>query len=196
MAAFAAGCASVPARAPLANPVAAWEARQASLARVSAWDVRGRVALRGADEGFSASLLWVRDGERHRIELTGPLGGGRVRLTQDRGVAELRDGNDQVLRDVSMQQLLWRRTGWELPLDGFNHWVLGLPAPGAHAPLDIDPWGRLATLQQAGWEIRFLEYESHGVHELPSRVFIKRATDAANRTLEVRLVIEKWTLRE
>lgn len=191
---FVAACAAVPARAPLEDPAAAWVSRERVLARINQWDVRGRVSLRGADEGFSASLQWHRDDERHRIDLTGPLGGGRVRLTQDRHGAELRDASDRIERDSSAQQLLLRRTGWDLPLTGLNYWVLGLPVPGVPQQRELDAWGRLSSLDQLGWDVRFLDYAQFGAHELPSRVFIKRRADAVDsRSLEVRFVAEQWT---
>jgi outer membrane lipoprotein LolB len=196
IAAVISACAVAPERAPLGDPASVWQQRQVSLARIRAWDLRGRLWLRSADEGFNLSLQWRREADRHRIDLTGPLGGGRVRLTQDRHGAELRDASDVVDRDASVQQLLARRTGWDLPLDGLNYWVLGLPAPDAPTQSEIDSWGRLKTLEQFGWDIRFLEYVQQGGHELPSRVFIKRRHDAADRTLEVRLVVEKWAVAQ
>lgn len=157
----------------MANPQAAWEAHRAALAQVNTWDIRGRLALRNADEGFQGSIQWVRERDRHRIDLTGPLGGGRVRLTQDRNGAELRDANDKIYRDSSVQQLLARTTGWDVPLEGLNYWVLGLPAPEAVTKNELDDWGRLKTLEQRGWEIRFLDYAQHEAFELPGRVFIR-----------------------
>lgn len=188
-----AGCAAVPERPPVGEPDQVWHARAAALRRVNEWDVRGRLALRSAEEGFHASLRWVREAERHRIDLTGPLGGGHVRLTQDRSGAEFRDANDRVYRDTSVRNLLWRRTGWDLPIEGLNFWLLGLPAPDAPAQHEIDAWGRLKSLEQFGWEVRFVEYVQLGASELPSRIFIRRRSEAAaDRTLEVRLVVEEW----
>jgi outer membrane lipoprotein LolB len=193
-AALLGGCAALPERPHVANPQAAWQKRQASLAHVNAWDIRGRLALRTADEGFQASLQWVREADRHRIDLTGPLGGGHVRLTQDKNGAELRDANDKLYRDSSVQQLLARTTGWDVPFEGLIYWVLGLPAPEAAGKSELDEWGRLKILEQHGWEIRFLEYAQHDAYEFPSRVFIKRKSEvASDTTIEVRIVIEKWT---
>lgn len=195
MMALCAGCAALPERPPVANPENAWQVRQASLASVNAWDIRGRLALRSADEGFQVSLHWIRDQHVHRIDLTGPLGGGRVRLTQDKNGAELRDANEKLYRDSSVRQLLARTTGWDVPLEGLNFWVLGLPAPEAATKSQLDRWGRLMVLEQQGWEIRFLEYARQGAHELPTRVFVKRVSGAmGDTTLEVRLVVEKWSL--
>ncbi len=194
MALFLAACAAVPARAPLEDPAAAWELRRTALVRLDAWDLRGRLALRTEAEGAHASLHWVREGERHRMNLAGPFGGGRVRVVYDDSGAELRDAAGEVYRGRSVEELLARATGWWLPLEGLNYWVLGLPAPEAPAETEIDAWGRLRTLAQRGWRIDFLEYAPVDGYELPARVFIRRLS-RDDVMLEARIAIERWALR-
>jgi outer membrane lipoprotein LolB len=199
------GCAAIPERAPVGDRDAAWAAHARALDPLDAWEIRGRIALRTADDGWQASLLWVRTRDRHDIDLVGPLGSGHVRLRQDAAGAELRDSDRQVLRDSSAENLLLRATGWQLPVNGLSYWVRGLPAPGTADARTLDEWGRLRTLRQLGWQVEFLGYEQFESIELPNKLFISRA-DAGNRasadaavgndpTLEVRLVIDRWSLR-
>ena len=156
------GCAALPARTP--DEVAhAWAMRQQMLAPLTNWELRGRIALRSRDEGMQASLHWVRERERQRISLVGPLGSGQVRLTQDASGAELRDTEKNVRRAPTVRQLLVETTGWDVPLDDMDWWVRGLPAPGAKAEQELDEDGRLKTLTQLGWEVEFLEYDRYGV---------------------------------
>jgi outer membrane lipoprotein LolB len=190
---FLAGCASLPDRAPVADKHNAWRERQTVLARLDTWELRGRVALRTAQDGGQASLHWLRKRDSHRIDLAGPFGGGRVRLTQEAGAAELRDSSGRVWRDRSLTEVLARATGWRLPLEGLDAWALGLPAPGEPAELELDEWGRLKRLVQLGWDISFLNYAEHHGYELPSRLFIKRA-GGGEPEVEVRLAISEWTL--
>ncbi len=123
-----------------------------------------------------------------------------MRLTQDRDGAELRDADQKTWYAPNAQQLLFRTTGWLIPLDGLNYWMLGLPVPEAAASQDLDEWGRLKTLRQSGWDIRFLEYTRIGTVDLPSKLFVKKLAEPAagndpqNATLEVRLLIEHWAL--
>jgi len=200
LAVLAAGCAGVPARPPEPSIAAAWDARRAALAPLTAWDLRGRMALRTPDENLQASVHWVRRDGRHDIDLVGPLGGGHVRLSHDANGARLRAGNDRTYDAADPEELLYRSTGWRLPLAGLNYWVLGLPAPDAPGAREFDDLGRLRTLQQLGWSVQFLAYgEHHGV-DLPSKLFIsRRLPDAAERPetdgrLELRLVISRWDL--
>jgi outer membrane lipoprotein LolB len=157
--------------------------------------------VRAADQGGHATLNWKRDGERHRMDFTGPLGRGHLRLTQDSQGAELRDADKRVWRAADAGRLLYRATGWIVPLDGMNYWVLGLPAPGPAPERQLDEQGRLKRLTQSGWDIQFLEYTRHGAFDLPSKMYIARqdrhaeASPDAGETLEVRLSIEHWTLQ-
>lgn len=202
LAALAAGCATAPQIPPVENPAAMWQLRQAQLRPITVWNIQGRLAMRTAEEGWQASLEWMREGERHRIDLTGPLGRGHLRLTRDEQGAELRDADRHRWHAENPEQLLYRTTGWRVPLDGLNYWVLGLPQPGTAAEQELDPQGRLKSLVQSGWDVRFLEYTRYGSLELPSKLFIKRHDGgpsdepADHATLEVRLVIERWTLNQ
>ncbi len=159
---------------------------------LTAWEIDGRLAMRAADEGWHASLRWVRRQDRHAIDLAGPLGGGYLRLTQDRHGAQLRDAEQHVYHARDARALLLRATGWDMPIDGLNYWVLGLPAPGSPVTEDIDPWGRLKTLHQLGWDVEFIKYARYGRYELPSKLFIRRKPSAD--TLELRMVINRWVL--
>lgn len=189
-----AGCATIPERPPVADADAAWSARAQDLGALPAWELRGRVALRAGDDGAQASLVWLRQGEHHQLDFFGPLGRGHLRLTQNATGAELRDSDQRVLRNTSAEALLAQTTGWQLPLAGLRYWVLGLPDPNAAATPELDAWGRLKSLQQLGWDIRFLDYTQVATRELPGKVFLSRAAAGPGASaLEVRLVIERWS---
>ncbi len=189
------GCVALPERPAVENPQAVWETRQSALARLAGWELRGRLALRTEEEGINASVYWRCDRDTHRIDLAGPFGGGRVRITQDERGAELRDAGNKIYRGASLQELLARVTGWRLPLESLRWWIVGIPAPDTAPRVELDAWGRLKSLEQAGWVVQFLDYTTQGSYELPRRVFVKRGSQASHDTvLEARFVVETWTL--
>ncbi len=202
---LAAGCSTVAERPTLPqDPSVAWRARQSRLSTVDVWEIQGRISARTATEGWQASLRWVRDGERHSIDLWGPLGRGHVQLTQDDSGARLRDAKNRIYSADTSQQLLLDTTGWRLPLEGLIYWVLGLPVPGAPATQALDESGRLKSLDQLGWQVRFLRYQRRGGYEFPGKLFMRRRLTSADPQtadgsesngplLEVRLVIERWS---
>ena len=191
-----AGCATQPAQPPVADPASAWDRREQRLARIDAWEVRGRLAVSPPGQVGNASFLWVRRQDQNRLTLAAPFGGGRVRVVYDAERAALTDRSGEVHYGVSVQALLARATGWWLPIQGLEHWVLGLPAPAAPAQRELDAWGRLETLEQAGWRIEFIEYVEQGGYELPRRIFIRRQNGSPfGDSLEARFVIERWSVR-
>ena len=130
------------------------------------------------------------------MSLAGPFGGGSVRLTYDRRGAELRDAEGDIYHGATMQELLLRATGWDLPIEGLNYWVLGLPDPAVPARSTLDEWGRLKQLEQLGWDVEFIEYTQAGEYELPKRVFIRhKQHSVTDSDVEARLVIEAWEVR-
>ena len=199
---FTTGCATPVALPPVEDVDAAWHLRQATLKSVTAWQVRGRLALRAADQGWHATLNWERDGERHRLDFTGPLGRGHLRLVQDDRGAELQDTEQRIWRAGNAETLLYRATGWRLPLNGLNYWIVGLAAPDSVSNQQLDAQGRLKRLAQSGWDIQFLEYTHYGSFDLPSKLYITRQggrveeNPAFDSTLEVRLSIERWTFKQ
>lgn len=212
---LAVGCAAVPpspgvdgAGVSPAERLQAYTARAALLARLTDWEVEGRLALSTPEGGWQARLHWVRRRDEHRIDLAGLLGGTRLRLTQDAAGAVLRDAA-HTYRDTNAERLLARALGWPVPLDGLGYWLRGLPAPDGPPPArrELDALGRLTYLSQHDWDIRYLEYARLGPYELPSKVFLERtfanggaAADGGAPLppppgrLEVRLVIERWAL--
>ncbi len=199
-----AGCATSPAPAPVGNPALAWRARVAKLAPLGTWDVSGRMAVHTRHHGGEVSLRWVKNGPRYTIVLSGPLGRGLVRLTQGRHSARLEDSRRHVYQAASAQRLLFRATGWRVPLDALVYWIRGLPVPGVVGRQDLDDAGLLRQLHQLGWNIRFLSYSRYGNYVLPSDIKLSRVAAEGSRSpgmppagsglrpVEARLVIERW----
>lgn len=186
--------------APLPRPPAdqlqqIWQTRESALLPIQHWELRGRLAVRAAERGGQASLTWKRDAAQHSIRLNGPLGRGVVRVTQDETGAQLQDAEQRVFHAASAEELLYRYTGWRLPLTNLNYWVRGVPVPGLPAIRELDDAGRLKTLRQQGWELQYQEYVRFEGHELPNRLTLTYAPDQATPELpamEVRLVIDRW----
>lgn len=186
--------------APLPRPPAdhlqqLWQTRESTLLPIQHWELRGRLAVRADERGGQASLTWKRAAARHSIRLNGPLGRGVVLVSQDETGARLQDAEQRVFHAANAEELLYRYTGWRLPLTNLNYWVRGVPVPGLPASRELDNAGRLKTLRQQGWEVQYQEYIRFEGHELPNRLTLTYAPDPATSELpamEVRLVIDRW----
>jgi outer membrane lipoprotein LolB len=107
----------------------------------------------------------------------------------------LQDAEQRVLYAADAEELLYRYTGWRLPITNLNYWVRGVPVPDLPAIRELDDAGRLKTLRQQGWEVQYQEYVRFEGHELPNRLTLTytpvRVT-AELPAMEVRLVIDRW----
>lgn len=192
-----AGCAAPVVRPPDSDLERAWLTHEAGLKTLTEWDMRGRLALRSANDGGQAGLRWVRRADDFQIDLSGPLGGGLLRLTRDNGGVRLTDGKRHEYRADSAEALLYNTTGWHIPLDDMHYWIRGLPVPSVPRERQLDADGRLSVLRQSGWEIRYLAYARYGRYALPSRVTLTSRqpdADAVAGPVEARVVIERWML--
>lgn len=161
-----------------------WSQRRESLATVLGFALQARVAETGL--GRSGELLWRQHADgRFELQLNGPFGVGAVAIDGDaeRVAVRTKDGT-QYTDDPEG----WMQThlGWRLPLAGLRAWALGLPAPGAVEQLSLDAEGRLLTLRQHGWTLRYDAYQRVGGLDLPRKL---EAQSAATR---LRLVIDRW----
>lgn len=189
------GCALAPPQPPEAVH-AAWQARQARLQTVQAWELQGRLAVRAGDQGGHMGLRWRRQPDHDVIDLTGPLGKPLLQLQRDARGAWVRDAEQKTYAAPDPESLVFDLTGWRLPLTGLPYWVRGLPLPDVPMREELDAYGRLKSLHQLGWEVQFQEYATHHGWELPRKLLLRRTeTDASGPPVELRLVIGQWALK-
>lgn len=198
---FASGCALAP-RAVEDDPRQAFNERVEAMREVDEWELRGRLAVKTEKRGESISMFWRRDGrEEHYINLYGPMGAGRVILTQDADGATLRDNDGEAHHDDSAEVLLYRVAGWRVPFESLQHWVLGVPAPGSRYEMELDDWGRLASLTQNGWRIEFDAYHYIDGQDMPRRLVMNALPGTEHivgdesgetATIQVKALIKRW----
>jgi outer membrane lipoprotein LolB len=182
---LAAGCTPAPVRPGVAADENAQQAREAALARTPDWGFRGRVAVSAGSNGGSAGIHWRQHGADFDMELTAPITAQSWRLRSQAGRVTL-EGLEGGRREGSdAEALLLKATGWRIPVASMAAWARGARASGVPAQLSVDPEGRPALLQQAGWNIEYRAW-SGGVPPLPQKVYAKQGGAS------VRLVVDAW----
>lgn len=185
---------------------AAWQAHRARLTAIDGWNLKGRVAVQTGRKGGSAALLWELAGARQTIQLHGPFGGGRIRITAQPGRAELRDSRGRMFAGAHPAEVLRRHTGWRLPFAQLRRWVRGLPGAGAR-DIVVDGRGRVKRFSEGDWRVAYQNYAAVGGLDLPQRLSVTarpgRVADLLSGDgdrdrlevgdrLNVRLVISRW----
>jgi outer membrane lipoprotein LolB len=157
----------------------------ADVGAISRFELTGRVAVRVDTRGYSARLRWVHGGDGESMRLFSPVGSVLATIETGPGGATLATADKQTFHSNDIQGLTREVLGWDLPLDGLRHWVLGRPDPEAAIDAEQrDTRGGLVSLSQRGWEISYLRRASDSL--LPTELTL------AYGTLKIKLIIDRW----
>jgi len=205
------GCSTLPlqnpfqksAPAPVEDPAQAWQQRKQALSGFDHWEIRGRIAVQRGQKADTANMIWRRNGDEHFLEMYGPFGGGRVRITENAGQAKLVDAKGNEATGANTEELFFEQTGWRVPFAAIAFWVTGSPMPEHAYSGEVDPFGRLAELKQLDWEIDFVEHKDLVPYDLPVKIFAARpdnldsnetVSDETTRVLKVKMIVRDWIL--
>jgi outer membrane lipoprotein LolB len=184
-----AACVGPQVRPPTIPTDAALLARQAARERTlgadSEWSLRGRLGVSDGRDSGSGSLEWAQRGDAFRFSVHAPVTGKTWTLSGDAGQATLQGLREQAIEAPDAQDLLLRELGWHVPVAGLTRWVRGLRAsPDARITFRAD--GLPAEIDEAGWTVQYLDYDTSRDPALPTRVF------AARGEYKVRLAVREW----
>ncbi len=149
------------------------------------FDITGRIALQYRDNAGTGNIAWRHSVRTDEMLLSSPLGQGVARIVRDGEQITLTAQDGREYRASDAESLTEQVLGFRLPLVGLADWVRGRAAPApAPAPTNSrrDGEGRLLALEQAGWQIDYLEYAG----DRPTRLRVRYPG------LELRLAISAW----
>jgi outer membrane lipoprotein LolB len=175
---------------------AAWEVHRANVQALQTWQLKGRVAGKSNNQGFRAGVQWQQKQDNFVIDLHGPLGRKVAIITAAQGNVQLKTSKGENFQANDPEELMQRLFGYSLPVNGLQHWLLGIPDPSpssgqgsgqTRAELVLDEKGRLQQLKQAGWVIDYKRYHE-SVPALPALIQI------SNPTLNANIKVDAWTV--
>ncbi len=174
-----AGCASV-GKGPLPVP------------DVGGFAVKGRLAVRHGDDGFTANFRWQHSASNDEIDLWGPWGQGHSRWVSDVAGVTVYTAKGEVYREQDDDAAMQRWLGFTLPVTALMHWIRGEQVPSlAVAARAMDTGGNLTLLEQLSWRLEFTDYRVDASGQrLPGRIVALR--DA----IKVTLVPSEWSFAE
>ncbi len=189
-----AGCASAPPTPvpePVTSPEQTWQSRQLQLGALQSWQLSGRLMVSNEEEAWQLDVIWQQQIGHYEIQISGPLGMGKVRLQGSEEGVFLYDSDGGAYYALEPERLLLEHTGVFMPVTSLYYWVRGLPDPTIDAVLipQLDAWGRLTRLRQNGWSVDMKRYVKVDTLHLPDKLFIHNEQD-----VEVRMVVDKWNI--
>jgi outer membrane lipoprotein LolB len=182
---LASGCAALPPAAVTED----WPARRERLQALDRWTLNGRIAVAAGEDGFSGGFDWDQQGERADIALTGPMGSSAmdIHVEGEQAIVSIR-GESVDAEDAEALFARYFGPGQKLPVEQMRYWLVGAPAPGAPHEEALAEQGRLASLAQSGWRVRYDRYAAVGTLALPARM------ELTTEGLRLRVAVSDWRL--
>ncbi|MCY4015480.1 MAG: lipoprotein insertase outer membrane protein LolB [Gammaproteobacteria bacterium] len=151
--------------------------------------LRGKIAVRGPGDAFSASFDWIQTGDAFDIELWGPLGQGRVHLRGDGARLTVTNARGTTTSGIGAEPLMASALGWSVPIAALPYWVRGRYDPrsvvsGEYRGAD----GTLAGFQQLGWVVEVSRWRESALGPVPARVV------ATQRERRIVIVCKEWLI--
>ena len=162
-----------------------WEARSAQLEKIDHFLMQARGSY-GRLMPVKADLRWQQNADgTFELRVAGPFGVGATTVsgTPDNVQVRIKSGTYQ---SNNPEQWIQDKMGWTLPLGGLRFWILGMPSPHSDADIDLDREGRVLTLEQDGWTLTYIEYQSSGGLQLP------RKFEVSNKDVKLKVVVDSW----
>ena len=171
----------------------AWQTRQAIVAEIDQWQLNARIGLRSKDNSGSASLIWKELPGQRNLRLLGPVGGGLILLQQDSTGVSLQDSKGKTWYAGNAADLIYRVTGWNIPVSALRWWLLGMTEPGSNANYTLDDSQRLVAVSQAGWKVTLDKYKMFDRYELPSSLIVESGSGKEDeKYMRVKLIVKDW----
>jgi len=171
------------------------EARLAALQRLNAFRVTGGLSAWTDKESIASRLEWDQLGNDFDILLSLPANIRTVRITQQGGFAELRNGGSPPVRGPSAAQLLEEALGLgiAIPIEQMALWIKGLPGEGSQNVI-YDKQRRLKSMeyrdsQSTLWRTQILRYSVF------QNVYVPSIIVANGGPFNIRLVLRNWSAK-
>ena len=161
-----------------------------SLKQIKHFRSEGKMAFISPQKRLSANFVWQQQDDEYSLDLNTFIGTNVLRLKRHPYIVEL-DIDGEQYQGHNAQSLVYRLSGWLLPLDTPEQWLLAA-YDAESAQFDQQQRVRSAcwlSPDNRQWQIRYQNYEAIQGVWLPTRITL------SHDTLRVKLLINEWQLQ-
>lgn len=188
---FLAGCATPPQPTVSLNS----SVHQLSLRQQDHWSVKGRFGFKSPDKkSESASFRWQQTQQQYQFNLISIIGTSLLKMQGDEDSVTL-VADDQTYQDSDPSHLIWRVTGWQIPVEKLRIWIKGQHQKNDQVLTSEQGW--VSQLQPNcnncnNWLINYDNYKLVDGIWLPHKVVLHNSLN--NSQLLIR--VNEWDLHE
>lgn len=159
---------------------------------IEKFSFNGRASISGefVKNPGQGQISWKQNKKEINIVLSAPLGQGKIEINYIEGSsAKLAINKREEYFAETPDQLLQNVAGQNWPMTGLQNWVRGLPSYPARSRVTRDfTSNQIIKMEEDGWTIEYLEWETYRGYKLPKRLNIVRPST------KIKLFIESWSI--
>jgi outer membrane lipoprotein LolB len=165
---------------------------QLSLKQQESWLIKGKIGFKSSEKNQSANFRWQQNQQQYQLNLTSVIGTSLLNLKGDKkGVTLTTD--DETYQDSDPSYLIWRVTGWQIPVEKLRLWVKGQHQKNDEVLISGQGW--INQLQPMcnnckDWLINYDNYKLVDGIWLPHKVLLQ------NNNNQLIIRVNKWELHE
>ena len=166
---------------------AVWRGQREALEQLTHWRLSGKLAVLTPGQKGSARLNWQQRGDDYDLILTTLIGTTLLELHQRQGQVEVIDDQGIRHRDQDSDALVYRLTGWHIPVSQLPTWIKGLPG---QADFTLGNDGRITHLHNQQWQLSYQDYARNRLWLLPTGLTLE------GPDTRIKLVIHEWQIEQ
>lgn len=162
---------------------AAWRMQRQKLDSITHWSISGKLAILTEEKKGSARIRWQQHGDDFDLNLSSVIGTRIMEMHKNGAQVTIVDDKGREYRGTQPEELVYRLTGWQMPVEQLPIWIKGLPG---NSEYDINTDGQLKSIKSENWEMAYQSYQDVSGWRMPEKI-----TFTGPKT-ELRLVINEW----
>jgi outer membrane lipoprotein LolB len=187
---FLTGCATFPQPTVQLNSTV----HQISLDQEEHWLIKGKIGFSSPEKKQSANFRWQQAQQQYQLNMTSIIGTSILKMQGDEQSVTLVT-DDETYQDSDPGHLIWRVTGWQIPVEKLRFWIKGQHQK--HDKVIISEQGWVTQLQPncnncKNWIINYDNYKLIDKIWLPHKVVLN---DSLNNS-QLLIRINQWDLHE
>lgn len=162
-----------------------WRGQREKLEQLDHWSLTGKLAIFTSQQKGSARLNWQQQGDDYKLVLTSLIGTTIMEIQRQQGVVTITDDKGVRRQDSNPQALVYRLTGWAIPIAQLPTWIKGLPGD---ADYQLGGDGRVTELRKGDWQLHYKDYALTRLWLLPTGLELN------GPETRIKLVIDEWQI--